>query len=73
MMGEALAWRREGPPRAPIRGDELARELGIEAGPRLGQLLDQLAEASFAGEIETRADALDLARHAANAVPDAER
>ena len=34
MIAEALAWRRAGPPRSPIRGDELASELGIEPGPR---------------------------------------
>ena len=73
MMGEALAWRRDGPPKPPIRGDELARELGIEAGPRLGWLIEQLEEASFAGEIETRADALELARRVVPAAPDPER
>ncbi len=72
MMGQALAWRRDGPPRPPIRGDELARELGIEAGPRLGWLIEQLEEASFAGEIETRADALEFARRVVPAAPDPE-
>lgn len=60
MVGEALAWRAA-PPRPPIRGDELARGLGIRAGPEVGRLLEELTEASFAGEIRTRAQALELA------------
>ena len=58
LMHEALAWRLEGPPRAPIRGDELARELGIEPGRGLGRLLAEIEEARFAGELETREDAV---------------
>ena len=34
IMEPALAWRRDGPPKPPVRGDDLARELGIERGPR---------------------------------------
>ena len=45
-----------------MRGDELADELGIALGPEVGRLLEQLREAQFAGEVATRADALDLAR-----------
>jgi hypothetical protein len=45
-----------------VRGDELARELGIAPGPELGALLAQLAEDRYAGEIATRADALRRAR-----------
>jgi poly(A) polymerase len=45
-----------------IRGDELARELGIVPGPRLGELLAQLEEDRFAGAISTRAEAIDRAR-----------
>ena len=30
---------RSGPPALPMRGDELARELGIEPGPELGRLI----------------------------------
>jgi poly(A) polymerase len=62
LMGEALRWRASGPPRPPIRGDELAAELGIERGPEIGRLLGELEEAAFAGEITTRAEALELAR-----------
>ena len=62
LMPAALEWRRSGPPRVPVRGDELAAELGIEQGPELGRLLDQLAEAAYAGEATDRQQAIDLAR-----------
>ena len=62
MIAEALAWRRSGPPRSPIRGDELALELGIEPGPELGRLLGEIDAAVFAGEVSTRDEAIDLAR-----------
>jgi putative nucleotidyltransferase with HDIG domain len=62
MIGEALAWRRDGPPRAPIRGDDLASELGIEPGPKLGRLLEEIEAAVFTGEVSGREDAVALAR-----------
>jgi putative nucleotidyltransferase with HDIG domain len=62
LMPAALEWRRTGPPHVPVRGDELAAELGIEPGPELGRLLDQLAEAAYAGEATDREQAIDLAR-----------
>jgi putative nucleotidyltransferase with HDIG domain len=61
LLGEALAWSAR-PPRPPIRGDELTRELGSVRGPEIGRILEQLQEASFAGEIRGREDALALAR-----------
>jgi len=64
LMRHGLAWRAEGPPRSPIRGDDLARELALEPGPEIGRLLAELAEARFAGEIETREEAVALARRA---------
>jgi hypothetical protein len=45
-----------------VRGDELARELGIAPGPRLGELLAQLEEDRYAGAIRTREDAIRRAR-----------
>ena len=62
LLGDALRWRVEGRPRPLWRGDELARELGIAAGPRVGKLLEELAEAQFAGELLTREQALAYAR-----------
>jgi putative nucleotidyltransferase with HDIG domain len=62
LMPEALRWRAEGPPRAPVRGDRLADALGIERGPELGRLLERLAEARFVGEIADEAGAIELAR-----------
>jgi poly(A) polymerase len=62
LMPAALEWRRKGPPRVPVRGDELATELGIEPGPELGRLLAELEGAAYAGEIEGRDQAVDLAR-----------
>jgi poly(A) polymerase len=62
MIGEALAWRRSGPPRSPIRGDELAAELGIEPGPELGRLIAEIEAAVFAGEVSSAEDALALGR-----------
>jgi putative nucleotidyltransferase with HDIG domain len=62
LMAAALEWRASGPPAPPIRGDELARELGIQHGPELGALLGQLAEANYAGEATTREEAVEVAR-----------
>jgi poly(A) polymerase len=50
-----------------VRGDELTAELGIAPGPEIGRLLGELGAAQFAGEIETREDALVLARRIASA------
>jgi hypothetical protein len=62
MVGAALARRAAEPVPALIRGDELARELGIEPGPQLGELMAQLEEDRYAGEIATREDAIARAR-----------
>jgi putative nucleotidyltransferase with HDIG domain len=62
VLGPALARRAEGRERPLVRGDELARELGIRPGRRLGELLAQLEEDRFAGVIATREDALRRAR-----------
>jgi poly(A) polymerase len=62
VIGPALRWRAEGPPRPLVRGDELAGELGIPAGPEVGRLLAELESAQFAGEVETREDAIRRAR-----------
>ena len=62
MIDEGLLWRSEGRPVPPIRGDELAAELGIEPGPWLGRALAAIEEAQFAGEVGDRAGAIELAR-----------
>jgi poly(A) polymerase len=62
LMAAALDWRETGPPRAPLRGNELAAELGIEPGPELGVLMAELAEASYTGEATTADEAVALAR-----------
>jgi poly(A) polymerase len=51
-----------GPDQPLIRGDELARELDLVPGPRLGDLLAQLEEDRYAGDIATREDAIRRAR-----------
>jgi putative nucleotidyltransferase with HDIG domain len=66
LLGEALAWR-SGPPRPPLRGDELARALGLRPGRELGRILNELEEASFAGEISSREQAIERARELAAA------
>ena len=67
VLTEALARRAAGPQPPLVRGDELAAELGIARGPELGELMAQIAEARFAGEVATRDDALALARAARDA------
>jgi len=62
LLADALRWREEGPPRPLLRGDELARELGIAPGPQVGELLARIAEARYAGELSASEDALAYAR-----------
>jgi poly(A) polymerase len=62
MLGDALRWRAEGLAPPLWRGDELARELGIDVGPRVGELLEELAEGQYVGELVTREQALAYAR-----------
>jgi len=62
MLKDALRWRAEGPPRPLWRGDELIRELGIPVGPQVGELLEELAAGQYAGELQTREQALAYAR-----------
>jgi poly(A) polymerase len=62
LLDDAMSWRATGPPAPLLRGDELASALGIPTGPRVGELLEDLARAQFAGELATRQDALAYAR-----------
>ena len=65
MLAAAVRWRADGRPRPILRGDEVAAAAGIAPGPIVGQVLSELAEAQFAGEIAGRDDALRLARELA--------
>lgn len=62
LLADALRWRADGPPRPLWRGDDLAGELGMPTGPRLGTLLEEIAEAQYAGDVLTREQALVFAR-----------
>ncbi|MBK5231921.1 MAG: HD domain-containing protein [Thermoleophilia bacterium] len=62
MVADALEWRRTGPPAQFMRGDQLAKELGIDPGPDLGRLIDALAEARYAGEVDSASEAVEFAR-----------
>ena len=62
LMGDALRWRVDGPPAPRVRGDDLANALGVRPGPEIGLLLEKLEEATYAGEVSDREDALELAR-----------
>ncbi|MBK5231259.1 MAG: HD domain-containing protein, partial [Thermoleophilia bacterium] len=58
----ALGWRAVRSAEPLIRGDRLVAELGIEPGPRLGELLERIAEERFVGELSTAEQALAFAR-----------
>jgi putative nucleotidyltransferase with HDIG domain len=62
MLEDALRWRAAGPPRPQWRGDELARAVELPLGPRVGELLEELAAARYAGEVSTKDEALAHAR-----------
>jgi poly(A) polymerase len=62
MLADALRWRSAGAHPPLWRGDELAAALGIATGPRLGEILRELAAARYAGEISTPEQALVHAR-----------
>jgi hypothetical protein len=55
-------------PPAPVRpvrlldGDDIMRELGLEPGTKVGELLRVIREAQAVGEISSRVEALALAR-----------
>jgi poly(A) polymerase len=72
LLCDALEWLRD-PPRPPLRGDQLVRALGIAPGPELGQVLAELQEAAFAGEISGREEAIEHARRLLPDLPAAGR
>jgi tRNA nucleotidyltransferase/poly(A) polymerase len=62
MLDAAFA-ERAAPRRPPlVRGDELAKALGLAPGPELGDLLARLEEDRYAGEIATPEEAVRRAR-----------
>ena len=75
LSGRLMArwWERErdGTPRPPLDGDQLQAALGLSPGPLLGEVLQQVRLAAEAGEIDTSAGALAVAREylAARAQP----
>jgi hypothetical protein len=73
MVAAALDWRREGPPQPLLPGDELAAELGIEPGPPLGLAIAELEAAQYAGEVNSRDEAVQHARRALTGESGAER
>jgi putative nucleotidyltransferase with HDIG domain len=62
LLAHALAERAAGPQPPVIRGDDLARELDLPPGPRLGELLAQLEEDRYVGAVTTPEDAVRRAR-----------
>lgn len=62
MVADGLEWHRTGPPAQFLPGNELAEQLGIEPGPQLGKVMDELAEARYAGEIASASEAVEYAR-----------
>ncbi len=58
LLAAAVELRRDGPPEPLLRGDEIAAELGIEPGPRLGDAVRELAAAQYAGEAASREEAV---------------
>ena len=63
VLPAVLAWRAAGGRPAPLlRGDALARRLGVDPGPELGRLLRALSEAQYAGEVTTSDEAVELAQ-----------
>lgn len=62
MLAATLDWRRDGPPRPLLRGDELVAELGVPDGPELGELLAELEAAQYAGEVVDRQQAIEYLR-----------
>lgn len=49
-------------PPALLNGDDLMTALDVSPGPKVGKILDALMEAQAAGEVDTREQALALAR-----------
>ena len=69
MLGEALAWRGRSAAAAGAGRRARPARWGSSPGPSSGGLLAELEEASFAGEIATREQAIERARELLAAAP----
>lgn len=49
-----------------LTGNDLQKRLGLEPGPKIGQIIEQLREEQAAGEIRSKKEALDFARRLIN-------
>lgn len=49
-----------------VRGDELALELGLSPGPKIGRLLELIREGQAVGDIRSKQDAVEWAKRALN-------
>ncbi len=65
ILPAALDWHRDGPPRPPLDGDQVAAEVGLRPGPEMGRILEELRAAAYSGEIAGREQAVELARRLA--------
>jgi poly(A) polymerase len=70
-MGGELGTRpaQSQPQQRLVTGNDLMQAFGLEPGPHIGVLLDQIGEAHAAGEIDSREEALALAEQALNNPP----
>ncbi len=63
---EAYIHRREQTlPEPLVDGGVIVNEIGVKPGPKIGRMLEALREAQAAGDVVTRADALDFLRERA--------
>ncbi|MBI2866115.1 MAG: HD domain-containing protein [Chloroflexi bacterium] len=66
-------WQQQAPAVSPPRlvtGHDIMRELGLEPGPLVGELLEEVKEAQASGQVRTREEALAWARqHLSRATP----
>lgn len=47
-------------PKPILTGDEVIKELGIEPGPKIGEILEKVHEAQIEGKIKTKKEALEF-------------
>lgn len=66
MVEAGLAWHADGPPEVPLPGDVLASELGIQPGPELGRVIEELREDVYTGDVNSAKDAVERGRQHLN-------